>query len=422
MRSNEATAIGKRRLRIAIVPLALVVFAACAVGATASGRQAAAGPVYKVVGTIGKEGTGNGQFSTNVTGLATDNAGNVYVSDGNLNRIQAFSAKGAYLRKYAMVAGEGATADVAVGPTGDVWGTTQTGAQARRFPKAGGAPETLSTPKSADGIAVDADGNVYVSTSGDNVAAVVRFDKTDTGWAPAKTWVGGGFQWPIDVEASPDGTIYVADVKGAPPNVKHYDAKGKLLKKINMNMPATAGAGVTLGIGVDPDCNVWTTNNGQRNVILYSPSGKVLATATSGDMLAKDVAVGPTGDLYVFDVYAKKVVRFGLDRSKPAAANVGRVSVAKKGAGYVARVKYTLSGVACPAQVSATASLAGKGVTGKAVVKVGAGKSTLIEIPLAKGPLASVSGSKASATFKIVLRTNGRATTQSSTVSFSVPK
>ena len=215
----------------------------------------------------------------------------------------------------------------------------------------------------------------------------------------------------------------MADTKGAPPNVKRYDANGRLLKKINVRMGATAGAGVTLGIGVDLDCNVWTTNAEQRNVALYSPSGTLLATATSGDMVATDVAVGPTGDLYVFDVNGPySVVRFTQDRSKPAAAAVSRISIAKKGAGYVARAGYTLSNVACPAQMDATASLAGKGVAGSAHVKVGAGKTTLIEIPLAKGALAKVAGTTATATFKIVLKTNGRLTTQTRAVSVSVPR
>ncbi len=411
MRSNHAAAglsRGRAR-RAALVPLVLFAFATFAVAATATNKVAqATGPTYKVAGTIGKEGTGNGQFSSNVTGLAVDAAGNVYASDGNLYRVQAFSPKGAYLRKYAMVTGEGGTSDVAVGPTGDVWATTDTGGIVRRFPKSGGASETFATPKSASGVAVDADGNVYVSTSGDNIAGVVRFDKTDTGWADAKMWVGGGFQWPIDVETSPDGTIYVADVKGAPPNIKRYDANGKLLNKINMKTQATAGAGVQLGIGVDPDCNVWATNNEQRNVMQYSPTGKLLATATSGDMLAKDIAIGPNGDLYAFEVYTMKIIRFSLDRSKPAAARVPGQLTASKGK---ATIKYTLTGVACPAQLTGVATLSGA-VTGKAAVKVAAGKTTVLSIP--------VKGKSGKAQFKIVLKTNGRPTTQTASVSVTV--
>jgi hypothetical protein len=64
----------------------------------------------------------------------------------------------------------------------------------------------------------------------------------------------------------------------------------------------------------------------------------------------------------------------------------------------------------------------GKGVAGSAHVKVGAGKTTQIEIPLAKSALAKVAGTTAAATFKIVLKTNGRPTTQTRAVSVSVPR
>ena len=48
--------------------------------------------------------------------------------------------------------------------------------------------------------------------------------------------------------------------------------------------------------------------------------------------------------------------------------------------GGKAKLKYTLSGVACPAQISGTASRSGS-VNGKATVKVAAGKTTVIDDP-----------------------------------------
>ena len=411
-----------RSIRFGITLVVLAAFAASAISASAEQQHATAGPAFKVVGKWGGTGTARGKFGGAANGLATDAAGNVYVADSNAHRVQVFSATGAFRRLLDLGPGL-SVPDVAVAANGDVWATTNVNSQARRFPAGGGAPENYETPKSADGVAIDASGNAYVSTSGDEVNAVVRFDKTEAGWAQAKRWVNSGLQWPIDVEASPDGSIYVADTKGAPPNVKRYDSNGKLLKRINVKMQPTAGAGVMLGIGIDRDCNVWTTNAQERNIALYSPSGKLLATATSGDMVATDVAVGPTGDLYVFDINAPfSVVHFAEDRSKPAAATISGVTVAKKGAGYVARVRYTLANVACPAQVDATASLAGKGITGTARVKVGAGKATVVEIPLAKGPLAKLAGTATTARFKIVLKTNGRPTTQTSAVRVSVPR
>jgi hypothetical protein len=125
-------------------------------------------------------------------------------------------------------------------------------------------------------------------------------------------------------------------------------------------------------------------------------------------MLAKDIAVGPNGDLYAYEAYTKKIIRFTLDRSKPAAAVVpGRITVSKG----KARIKYTLAGVSCPAQVSAVASLGGA-VKGKAAVKVGAGKTTVISIP--------AKGASGKAQFKIVLKTNGRPTTQTASVNVTV--
>lgn len=390
----------------------LVAFAMGAVGATA-GRQAQAGPSYKVVGKIGKEGTGNGQFSANSYGVATDKAGDVYVADANNRRIQAFSAKGAYKAKYVFAPGE-FLLDVAVGPTGDVWGSTQVGSQVRRFPKGGGASENLGTPKSAEGIAVDADGNVYVSSNGDNIHIVVRFDKTPTGWAGARTWVGGGLQEPGDVEVSADGSIYVADRRGSPPTIKRYDASGKLLGTIKTKQPATAGAGALYGIGVDPDCNVWATNTSQRRVDRFTPSGKLLQSVTSGDLVSTDVAVGPTGDLYVFDVNTRSVIHFAENRAKPATAAVpGTITVVNG----KAKVRFALPGVACPAQVAATATLAGKGIAGRLTTTVGAGKFTNLEIPV-RGP----AGKTVPATFKIVLKTNGRPTTQIRKVKVSFSK
>ena len=399
----------RREGRVAIAVLVLVaICTVSAVGAQAS-RQAQSSmqaaspaPAYKVVGHWGGVGAGHGKFGTNARGLATDAAGNVYVADSNGHQIQVFSAKGAFKTQLAFSSQE-FVADVAVGPDGDVFGSTNVGSQVRRFPKGGGAPETITTPKSADGIGIDADGNLYVATSGDAIHTVVRLDKASS-WAEGVRF--NGIEAPDDVEVSPDGTIYVADARGAPPNVKRFDASGKLLKSIKLQMAATAGAGALYGIGVDPDCNLWATNPQQRNAAKYSPAGKLLATATSGDMVGTDIAIGPNGDLYIYDINTQSVVRFAENRAKPQPAAIpARLKVTKGAKGPVVKVTFALTGVSCPAVIPATATLKGA-VSGKATgLKLAAGKTNVIEIPVAK----AASGK---ATFTIVLKTNGRPTTQ----------
>lgn len=391
--------------RVIMVGMACVA-AATVVAAATAGSEATTAGSYKLAGKIGKEGKANGQFSALAYGLATDKAGNFYVSDAGNLRIQAFSARGAYKGRFTFAPGE-VVVDVAVGPTGDVWGTTQVGAQVRRFPKSGAA-ENLSTPKSAEGVAIDAQGNVYVATNGDSTHGVVRFDKSAAGWAAAKMWVGGGLQEPGDVEVSPDGSVYVADRRGSPPSIRRYNASGKLLSTIRTKLAATAGAGAAYGIGVDPDCNVWATNGQQRRVDKFTPSGRLLGSVTSGDLLSTDIAVGPKGDLYVFDINTRSVFHFAEDRSKPARANVpGTIIVS----GGTAKIAYTLSGVACPSVVNATATLTGPGISGKAAgLKLKAGARNTIRMKLSK----AASGK---ATFKIVLKTNGRTTMETRRVS-----
>ena len=133
----------------------------------------------------------------------------------------------------------------------------------------------------------------------------------------------------------------------------------------------------------------------------HSPTGKLLTTLSTPDIVPEDIAVGPRGDLYVLG--QTEVLRFAEDKSKPATANIpGAITVS----GGVAKIAYTLSGVACPSEVGATATLTGAGISGKAAgLKLKAGAKNTITMKLAK----AASGK---AMFKIVLKTNGRLTTE----------
>lgn len=391
------------------VALVFVVAMTLITGATAGSEATAAGSAYKLVGRWGTAGTGNGQFGGNAFGLATDRNGTVFVADSDNRRIQIFSSQGAFQGKITFDP-ESFVEDVAIDPEGNVWGTEGTAFRAQRFTRDGQPLTSVDTPKVARGIAVDAEGNVYVVTAGDEIQGeVVRFDKAGSSWQAATTW--GGFEDPHDIEVSPDGSIYVSDWGAL--DVKRFGSDGKLLNTIR------GGGSNPLGIGVDLDCNLWVTNIAQRRLDRFSPSGRLLATAASPDLIAQDVAIGPTGDVYAFDSGTKSVVRFAEDRSKPATASIpGRLTVSK---GPVVRIPYTLSGVACPAEVGATASLKGKGISGTASgLKLRAGARSVIEIKLSKGALRSAAAS-GKATFRIVLRTNGRPTTETRSVTVVVP-
>jgi DNA-binding beta-propeller fold protein YncE len=386
-----------RRVSISV---AAVVAGAMLVAVAAAGTDVqAAGTTYKQIGKWGRLGSGNGQFTSNAYGLATDKSGDVYVADTDNHRIQRFSASGAFKGKIAFLQSE-SVQDVAIDAGGNVWGTALQAGEARQFTRDGRPLATATTPKQAIGVGADAEGNIYVATSGDNIAQVVRFDKASD-FAQGRNW--GGFQSPGDVEVSPDGTIWVSDNRAL--NVKRFDANGRLLKTIK------AGPSAPLGIGVDLDCNVWVGNISQRRIEKYSPSGRLLATAASSDLIAQDVAVGRKGDVYAFDSGSRAVIRFAEDKSKPATANIPGTLSASRGS---VRIVYTLSGIACPAQVAATATLTGAGISGKAAgLKLKAGAKNTITMKLSR----AASGN---ATFKIVLKTNGRPTTETRSVRLNV--
>ena len=382
--------------RVSMVAVALVVGATLVAGATAGSEAQMAGATFKQVGKWGRLGSGNGQFLANAYGLATAKNGDVFVADTDNFRIQRFSASGAFKGKISF--GDNVTVqDVAIDADGNVWGTTDTEVEARQLTPDGRRLETITTPKGALGIGADAEGNIYVATAGDNIQRVIRYEKAGGAYSESKSW--GGFQAPHDVEASLDGTVWVSD-NGAL-NVKRFDANGKALKTIK------AGPSAPVGIGVDLDCNVWVGDISQRRIVKYSPSGRLLATAASPDLQAQDIAVGSKGDVYAYDGGSKAVIRFAEDRSKPGTANIpGSITVS----GGTAKIAYTLSGVACPSLVGATATLSGPGIAGKAAgLKLKAGAKNTITMKLSK----AASGK---ATFKIVLKTNGRPTTETKSV------
>ncbi len=391
--------------RMVMVITTLVVSATVVAGATASQQAATAGGSYKLVGKWGKSGAANGQFR-GPFGIATDKGGSVYVADTDNNRVQVFSASGGFLRKWgSTVSGNGqflSAQDVAVDPQGGVWVADYRNDRVQKFSSGGGFQTSIASAQPT-GVGVDADGNLYVL---DLSGRVTRYEKASD-YAAGMSWKAGGKGG--DLEVSADGSVYAADPGAL--RVVGFNSAGKAQGSMR------GGLSAPIGVGVDLDCNVWIGQIAARRIARFSPKGKLLTTVSTTDVVPEDIAVGPKGDVYVLG--QSEVLRFAEDKAKPATASIpGRLTVAK---GPVVRVPYTLSGVACPAEVGATASLSGKGIAGTAGgLKLKAGRTTVIEIKLAKGALKSAAAS-GKATFKIVLKTNGRPTAETRSVTVVVP-
>src|SRR5689334_6956316 len=145
---------------------------ACFLALTAFAPPAARAQAPSFLLQWGSLGDGPGQFSA-PQGVATDAAGNVYVSDIYFHRIQKFDGSGTYLGEWD-VTNQCAPAVLAVGANGivyvaDVYGRirkyTTAGVFLGQWGSPGGAPGYFSSP---GGVATDAAGNVYVADSGNS--------------------------------------------------------------------------------------------------------------------------------------------------------------------------------------------------------------------------------------------------------------
>jgi DNA-binding beta-propeller fold protein YncE len=94
-----------------------------------------------------------------------------------------------------------------------------------------------------------------------------------------------------------------------------FDRGGKFLRAFGAGLFSS-----THGLRIDPEGNVWATDNANHTVVKFSPDGKVLMTLGERDVPGEDethfnrptdVAFAKNGDFYVSDGYGNsRVVKF----------------------------------------------------------------------------------------------------------------
>jgi phospholipase C len=176
-------------------------------------------PSGHVLASFGSDGSGNGQLD-HPQGLAFDAAGDVWVADQGNSRIEEFSAGGSYLSQIAVAT----PFSVAVDPAGNLWVSspsyadgnavyefTPSGTNLQYY---GSTQASYGAFSNTAGLAIGPDNRIYVVQPDYGFVTVLNPDGsfyTEFGLQSRRSDAAENLSFPYGIAVAADGTVYVAD-------------------------------------------------------------------------------------------------------------------------------------------------------------------------------------------------------------------
>ncbi len=289
---------------------------------TASGPSFLAPPVFET--QWGTNGTGAGQFQ-NSYGVAVDASGNVYVVDGNNDRIQKFDSSGIYLSQWGTFGtSDGqfrSPRDIAIDHNDNIYVVDTSNDRIQKFDSNGIYLTQWGTTGSSDGqfnqpygVAVDSSGNVYVTDRNNH-----RIQKFDSDGVYLAQWGTNGtgdgqFEQPFGVAIDNDDNVYVADTFNH--RIQKFDSDGSYVTQWGTNGTGDGQFDIPFHLGIDGKGNVYVTDFNNHRIQKFDSSGTYLAQwGTNGTGAGQfqntyGVAVDDKGNVYVTDFNNHRVQKF----------------------------------------------------------------------------------------------------------------
>jgi len=210
--------------------------------------------------SFGSQGSGNGQLD-HPQALAFDSSGDVWVADQDNNRIEEFSAAGSYLSQIDVATPDG----IAVGSSGNLWVSSPSYADGNavyEFTPEGTNLEYYGSTQAeygafsnTAGVAVGPAGKIYVVNADYSLVTVLNPDGsfyTEFGLQANPANAAENLAFPQGIAVTANGTVYVADSGNG--RVVEYSPANAATAAIVIR-PAAAGfprqlAGLAAGIAL----------------------------------------------------------------------------------------------------------------------------------------------------------------------------
>lgn len=273
----------------------------------------------------GGNGLGNGQFST-PTGIATDAAGNVYVAEGNGNRVQKFDNNGNFLLKFGISGdvpgGFVSPSGVAVDSVGRIYVTDAFTDRVSKFDATGiflttwgGTGSGAGKFLGASGVAVDSAGDVYVTDTNNH-----RVQKFDSGGVFIQQWGSSGsgngqFNGPQGLAVDSANNVYVADSGNN--RIQKFTSSGVFVTKWGTLGSANGEFTGPFGVSADTTGTIVVADGGNNRIQTFSNTGTFIesfGTNGAGDGQfagPQDVAADPFGNIFVADTGNDRIQKLG---------------------------------------------------------------------------------------------------------------
>jgi uncharacterized protein (TIGR03663 family) len=285
----------------------------------------------RAVASWGEPGALEGQFSF-PKDLAVDGDGNVYVVDSQNNRIEKFDSQGEFITAWGSFGQEpGQFSEpwgIAVDGEGTVYVADTWNHRIQRFTADGELLGHWGVFQDTGGqllepqgmfygprdIAIDAEGNLYVTDTGNK-----RIQKFDGEGNPLGQWGGSGpaagqFLEPVGIAIDAEGQIYVADTWNQ--RIQVFDEDFQFLRQ--WAVQGWMGESVVNKpyLAVDGQGRVYTTEPEGSRVLVFDNEGKLLAawgtygTDDASFDLPTGIALDGEGNVYVSDSNNHRILKF----------------------------------------------------------------------------------------------------------------